>query len=118
MALGPDQITALEERLLQMRAAITSLEDVRKAGSAVVELDQTRSGRLSRMDALQLQAMANAGRDRAALELRRIDAALARIQAGTYGECFDCAEPIEAGRLTASPAATLCLSCATAREQR
>lgn len=101
-----------------MRTAITSLEEVRKAGSAIVELDQTRSGRLSRIDALQLQAMANAGRDRAALELRRIDAALARIQAGTYGECIDCAEPIEAGRLTASPAATSCVSCATEREQR
>lgn len=117
MAFDTD-FAALEQRLLQMRKAITSLDDVRKAGSATVELDQTRTGRLSRMDALQLQAMANAGRERAALELRRIDAALARLEAGTYGACVDCEEPIQAARLEAQPAATLCLHCAAAREQR
>lgn len=109
---------ALERRLREMRAAIASLEGVRRDGSAIVELDQARTGRLSRMDALQLQAMASAGRERAAQELRRIDAALARIEAGTYGDCIDCEEPIEPARLEVQPAATLCLPCATAREQR
>ncbi len=68
------------------------------------------------MDALQLQAMANAGRERAAIELRRIDAALARIRGGTYGQCAGCGEPIAAERLDAHPAVALCLSCAEARE--
>jgi RNA polymerase-binding transcription factor DksA len=39
------------------------------------------------MDALQQQVMANAGRERAATELRGIDGALARIRNGTFGEC-------------------------------
>jgi DnaK suppressor protein len=111
-----DELRRHEVRLRQMREAITSLEGVRAAGTAVVELDQARTGRLSRMDALQLQAMANAGRDRAALELRRIDAALERIRLGTFGECVDCGEPIAAGRIAAQPAVALCLACAQARE--
>lgn len=104
--------------MLEMRAAITDLEAQREAGSAVVELDQTRTGRLSRMDALQLQAMASAGRERAAAELRRIDAALARIRNGAFGPCAGCGEPIAAERLKAHPAVALCVSCAEARERR
>ena len=116
--INVDQLREYEARLLQMRAALTSLEDVRKAGSAVVELDQTRAGRLSRMDALQMQAMAKAGRERAALELRRIEAALARIRNGTFGECAQCAEPIAAQRLASHPAVTMCVSCTQALERR
>jgi DnaK suppressor protein len=101
-----------------MREAIASLETVRRAGSAVVELDQSRTGRLSRMDALQRQAMANAGRERAATELRRIDAALARIRGGTFGECVECSESIAAARLDAHPSVALCLPCAQSRERR
>ncbi|MEX2496297.1 MAG: TraR/DksA family transcriptional regulator [Woeseia sp.] len=107
-----------ETRLREMREALASLDNIRKAGSAVVELDQTRTGRLSRIDALQLQAMANAGRDRAAQEQRRIDAALARIRSGTYGKCTDCGEPIASGRVQAQPAAALCMPCAADRERQ
>lgn len=105
-----------EARLLEMRERIVSLESTRRAGSEIVELDQTRTGRLSRMDALQLQAMAKASRGRAAAELKRIDAALARIRHGAYGDCLQCGAPIGSGRLLAQPAATLCLDCAKARE--
>jgi DnaK suppressor protein len=112
-----NRIRQLEARLAEMREALVSLDDVRREGAAVVELDQTRTGRLSRMDALQLQAMAHAGRERAALELRRIDAALKRIEQETYGDCVDCGEPIADARLDAHPAMTLCVGCAGAREQ-
>lgn len=105
-------------RLREMREAITGLEAQREAGSAVVELDQTRTGRLSRMDALQLQAMANASRERATAELRRIDAALERIANENYGDCLECGEPVAPARLEAHPAVTLCLGCAEVREQR
>lgn len=116
--MDPDLRSHCAARLREMRAAITQLEAQRDAGSAVVELDQTRTGRLSRMDALQLQAMANASRERAAAELRRIDAALERIENDIYGNCAECGEPIAAARLEAHPAVTLCVGCAEAREQR
>jgi RNA polymerase-binding transcription factor DksA len=45
-------------------------------------------------------------------ELRQIQAALRRLEAGTYGICIVCGEPIEAGRLAAVPYADCCRKCA------
>jgi len=45
-------------------------------------------------------------------QLRHIGAALERIEAGTYGRCLLCEEPIPVGRLRAMPEATTCASCA------
>lgn len=42
-----------------------------------------------------------------------VDAALARIDAGTYGICARCGEPIGEGRLAARPAASVCVCCAS-----
>lgn len=60
-------------------------------------------------------------RDRAlsAIELEQIaeiDAALLRIDDGTYGICVDCAEPITPGRLEILPYATRCVSCQAQRK--
>jgi DnaK suppressor protein len=107
----------MRDRLLAMRAAIESLADTREASSEVVELDQTRMGRLTRMDALQLQAMAKAGQARAKVELAKIDAALKRLDEGSYGECLDCGEAISGARLEANPMATRCVGCESAREE-
>ncbi|HET9968522.1 MAG TPA: TraR/DksA C4-type zinc finger protein [Streptosporangiaceae bacterium] len=40
------------------------------------------------------------------------DAALARLEAGSYGVCERCGQPIGAGRLEARPATTTCIRCA------
>lgn len=82
------------------------------AAADTVELDQTRQGRLSRMDAMQQQAMAQATNQRRDGELRRIAAALKRIDDGDYGLCMVCDEPIAAGRLEVNPTATRCIRCA------
>ncbi len=50
-------------------------------------------------------------------EIAQIDAALARIEAGTYGVCVECGEEIEARRLEALPHAATCADCADRREQ-
>ena len=47
--------------------------------------------------------------------LNDVDNALAKIDAGTYGRCEQCGEPIGAARLEAMPAAPLCITCASAR---
>lgn len=44
--------------------------------------------------------------------LSEIDAALGRIEAGTYGTCANCGKEIPAGRLEAHPWASLCIDCA------
>lgn len=81
-------------------------------GQATVELDQQAVGRLSRMDALQNQAMAKAGQTRRNVQLQRLKAALSRLAEGEFGYCDDCGEPIAKGRLELDPAALLCVSCA------
>ncbi len=77
-----------------------------------VELDQSSVGRLSRMDALQVQAMAQASQRRRTEEMCRIAAALQRIADDEFGWCLRCGEAIAAGRLDADPTATLCIGCA------
>ncbi len=44
--------------------------------------------------------------------LAEVDAALARVEAGSYGVCERCGSPIGAARLDALPAARLCIDCA------
>lgn len=49
-------------------------------------------------------------------ELAGIVAAIRRIDEGTYGLCLECGRRIEPARLTALPAATACIDCATDHE--
>lgn len=77
-----------------------------------VVLDQQSVGRLSRMDALQRQAMAQATTRRRAARTTRIDAALARIDEGEFGYCQDCGEQIDRARLDLDAAVPACVSCA------
>jgi DnaK suppressor protein len=50
-------------------------------------------------------------------ELSAVDAALARIESGTYGVCVDCGVDIPPARLQAQPAAPRCIACQTQAEQ-
>jgi len=103
-------------RLLRRREELLALESTRSESGATVELDQTRQGRLSRMDALQGQAMARATAARARNELARIDAALRRCDRADYGFCMECGEAIDERRLTLDPTAIRCIACAERRE--
>ena len=107
---------ALRERLVAMRQALENVAATGDASAEVVQLDQAKVGRLSRMDALQAQAMAQASGQRRAMQLREIDAALRRIDDGSYGNCRSCEEPIDPRRLEADPTARLCIDCASKSE--
>ncbi len=48
---------------------------------------------------------------RESAELDAVDAALQRIEAGTYGQCVDCGITIPEARLQAAPEATRCITC-------
>lgn len=77
-----------------------------------VELDQQSVGRLSRMDALQAQAMAQAIEVRRQERLQRIEAAKKRLEEDTYGECVVCGTEIAPKRLEFDPTVTCCVDCA------
>ena len=83
----------------------------------VVELDQARLGRLSRMDALQARAMSQELERRRELELKRIAAALKRLDDGDYGFCLSCGEVIPPKRLEIEPTTTQCIRCASISER-
>lgn len=112
MSLSHAQREALRERLLAQREALESVAESSRDAGGVVELDQTRQGRLSRMDALQQQAVAQASEGRRLVQLRRIQGALARMERDEYGDCARCGESIAVKRLAADPTATLCIRCA------
>lgn len=98
--------------LLQARLAALDTEDAAgQAGQKPVELDQQAVGRLSRMDALQNQAMAQATARRRAVERTRILAALRRIDEGEYGFCTECGDEIAPARLATDPAIPRCAAC-------
>lgn len=104
-------------RLLAEQQELAAGDDIRREGAATVELDQTRTGRLSRMDALQGQAMAQAVSARARERQQRVAAALRRLDEGEYGYCVRCEEDIDARRLDADPATLICIDCAAASER-
>ena len=111
--LNVEQIRTL---LLNQRQVVLEILESSEQGAATVELDQTRVGRLSRMDALQAQAMSQESLRRRRIELNNITAALARIDSGDYGLCTECGDEIVYGRLEIDPAGPLCVNCARALE--
>jgi DnaK suppressor protein len=111
------EMSVIKARLLQMQRELEDLKATGDAAAGVVELDQTAVGRLSRMDALQGQAMSKEAGRRRQLELQKIAGALRRIDSGDYGYCLSCGEPVAPQRLALDPAAGLCIECASKKEQ-
>ena len=105
------------EKLLILQAELRDLLEDSEAAAGTVQLDQSKVGRLSRMDALQQQAMARAGLEQHKRRLVQVNRALAALEAGDYGYCEECGEPIGMARLQARPESLYCIKCQEALEQ-
>jgi len=114
--LNDIQITRLRTDLLarqealsaQVRTGFVESQDQHYgdlAGSVHDTADEASADQIADTDAARL--------DREVGDLRAIEAALARIEKGSYGTCADCGDAILFERLAASPAATRCLPCET-----
>lgn len=127
--LSETQLVELTKSLRDMRAEImVALQSIGDAAQPV-ELDQNKVGRLSRMDAIQGQKMAQASEQRQRENLRLIEQALKRIEqqerAGIatnynlseYGRCLECDEWIAIARLKVDPMAQHCINCAADLER-
>lgn len=110
--LPPKQIQELKNILLKQQKDLVALEQTGADAASVVELDQTRVGRLSRMDALQGQAMSQERLRRRKIQCQNINAALRRIDHEDYGYCAECGDKIAFKRLLFDPTTTLCITCA------
>lgn len=105
-------LDAFKKKLSENRSEIMDLEESAEANQTSIELDQTKIGRLSRMDALQVHAMEEETERRRDAEIHRIDAALKRMEEGDYGYCTRCGDQIPLKRLEFDPSTPLCVDCA------
>lgn len=116
-----DELSA--EHLEELTRALRSVREELKSSladtsrGATVELDQAAVGRLSRVDAMQQQAMAQAERRLQAQKLDAVAAALERVADEEYGWCCQCGELIALRRLRARPESAFCVACQTALER-
>ncbi len=106
------ELTQFSKRLHAIIADLESADAATSDNRAAVMLDQTSVGRLSRMDAMQQQAMANATSQRRKIEITQTKAALQRIKDDEFGYCVECGEDIAPKRLNHNPAIATCITCA------
>ncbi|MEZ5779743.1 MAG: TraR/DksA C4-type zinc finger protein [Paracoccaceae bacterium] len=119
MSDAPTEAELTARYLPRIEAELAALDTESAATSGdrkPVVLDQQGVGRLSRMDALQGQAMASALEVRRSRRRQMLEAARARIAAAEFGWCAGCGGFIGAGRLDVDPAALMCVTCAGGRQ--
>jgi DnaK suppressor protein len=109
----------LDARRRQLEADLLSIEQAlaqADTAASTVMLDQSSVGRLSRMDAMQQQAVAAGLRNQLASQKLKLQSALDRVAAGSYGLCCQCETELDADRLDSEPAAVFCADCSMERE--
>lgn len=107
----PCNFEYFRQRLLDEIAQLDISMQEAQGAMATVVLDQTSVGRVARMDAMQQQAMAQALHERMQVSHRRLQAALDRIDARSFGICCQCEEELDAQQLIRDPATVICLAC-------
>lgn len=105
------QRTELRALLLDTRQSLLSTRVATEDAAGTVHLDQTAVGRVSRIDAIQRQAVAETQKRRNELLLQQIDVALSRFHDDEYGVCKVCGDDIGYPRLSARPESPACVSC-------
>lgn len=106
------ELEAWRAKLLAERAELLESSSTTADSRSPVTLNPQSVGRLSRMDALQVQAMAQAEEERRQQRLRLITSALSRLDEGEYGYCMSCGVYIPEKRLGIDAAAAQCVDCA------
>ena len=110
--MEPD-LEAARRRLEEKKLDLENMSALSQEARAPVTLDQQSVGRLSRMDAMQQQAMAEAQERARKRDLVRIEMAERRLAEGEYGWCTECGEAIPNKRLAIDPMAEKCVRCAS-----
>ena len=100
----------LLQRIAEQRGGLVSRADM-AAEHDVRSLDDRAQAISERDDEFAMNEHETA-------ELGDIEAALGRMDAGTYGQCTDCGVNIAPARLNAYPTAKRCIDCQTVAEQR
>ncbi|MFW5877143.1 MAG: TraR/DksA family transcriptional regulator [Myxococcota bacterium] len=115
--LTEEQRRDLQADLQVLCEALEQTLGLAREGAKPVSLDNP-IGRVSRVDALQQQAMAQANRRSLELRLAQVRSALSALESGEYGYCRRCEEPIAYRRLKSRPETPFCVDCQRGRETR
>lgn len=107
-----EELRVYKQRLAERLETLDRLSESSREAREAVSLDQSRVGRLSRMDAIQMQEMERANEARRILERQRVERALTLIENGEYGDCVLCGEVIAPKRLKLDPSFIICVDCA------
>lgn len=119
--MTPTDIAALRTQLQAQKKALMAriaAERGDAVGRADAAADQFAGVQESRAQMATERDLAFALNEREITQLADIDAALARIDAGTFGECTDCGQAIDDARLRARPEAARCMPCQERAEQQ
>ncbi len=111
--MDKDETGRLRALLEQLRDELDARGKTNAQAQDPLVLDQQSVGRVSRIDAMQHQAMARAHERKRKSDLVRVNEALARIDTEDFGLCVECGDAIAPKRLAIDPAATLCIGCAS-----
>ena len=114
--LTDKQLRGFRQSLMTVRGDLHLVLDISEESGETVVLDQSKVGRLSRMDALQQQQMSNACRTGYRKRLLAVEHALSAMDQGDYGWCEGCGELIDIRRLEVRPESSLCVACQEASE--
>lgn len=114
--LSQQQLDELQQDLQDKKARLSQSLSAAKGATETVELDQTLMGRVSRVDALQQQAMAIATYQQQQQELQQVVRALAKFDEDEYGYCESCDEVIPFNRLKIKPESLYCIQCQSQME--
>ena len=109
--LDEKAMQVLKNLLIEMRAQLKEQIKLSNPAVNVVKLDQTSVGRVSRIDAIQHQAIAVALQNKAKQQILNVNKALEAMEVGDYGFCVSCGQGVSMPRLLVRPEANLCLSC-------
>ena len=107
----------LRQRLIDERKSLVERASRTLAEDATFDTDELPD-EIDQASKEYSQAMVFRFRDREKYYLDKIDRALKKIDAGTFGVCEDCEEPISSKRLEARPVTTLCVMCKEEQEMK
>src|SRR5262249_6635254 len=106
------------DRGIQMDTSVASAQNPLGGQMATAEQAFLRTELLERRDRLQELDSAGVAPSQQDQAVGQIDAALPRLDAGSYGVCLSCHTPVERERLLQDPTVEVCLDCLSKEEQR
>lgn len=109
MTLRKEKLEAIRSSLFERREALAS--DLRQATQSLLSEDEVHADVVDQAAADADRTLSMHMKNREREILFQIDAALKRVDEGSFGDCERCDESISEGRLMAFPFTTLCIDC-------